>query len=63
MADFLVNTVENSEIRLPVKIFHDVQQLKPLLNATAWQILLLLSKKPMYPAEIAKALNVHEQKV
>ncbi len=63
MADFLVSMVENSEIRLPVKIFHDVQQLKPLLNATAWQILLLLSKKPMYPAEIAKALNVHEQKV
>jgi len=63
MPDYLVSTVENSEIRLPIKIFHDVKQLKPLLNETSWQILQLLSKKPMYPAEIAKKLDLHEQKV
>lgn len=63
MADYLVASVENSEVRIPTKIFHDVKQLRPLLNETAWQILQLLGSKPMYPAEIAKKLNIHEQKV
>ncbi|MCX6799074.1 MAG: S-layer protein [Candidatus Diapherotrites archaeon] len=63
MADYLVSSVGNSEVRIPTKIFHSVEQLKPVLNVTAWQILQLLGSKPMYPAEIAKKLNIHEQKV
>ncbi len=39
------------------------QNLKGLLNPTAWKIVKLISEKPMYPAEIAKELDIHEQKV
>ncbi|MDO8627278.1 MAG: helix-turn-helix domain-containing protein, partial [Candidatus Diapherotrites archaeon] len=40
-----------------------VKGLKPLLNENCWQILKLLAVKPSYPAQIAKQLNLHEQRV
>ncbi|MFH1545009.1 MAG: S-layer protein [archaeon] len=48
---------------IPTKLFTEVRSLKPLLSETGWKIFQLLSKKPSYPAEIAKELNLHEQKV
>ncbi|NOQ38642.1 helix-turn-helix domain-containing protein [archaeon] len=39
------------------------EKLKGLLNNTRWDILKLLAEKPRYPAEIAKELGLHEQKV
>jgi DNA-binding transcriptional ArsR family regulator len=33
------------------------------MNGLTWKILLVLSKKEMYPMEIAKVLKIHEQKV
>jgi len=41
----------------------DAQKLKMILGQTSWRILTLLSEKEMYPLEIARHLNVHEQKV
>ena len=41
----------------------DSQKLKTILGSLSWKILTLLSKKEMYPLEIAKQLGVHEQKV
>jgi DNA-binding PadR family transcriptional regulator len=46
-----------------ITIFDDSQELKMILNGLTWKILLVLSKKEMYPMEIAKVLKIHEQKV
>jgi len=48
---------------LEEKIFEDPSKLKPLLSKTGWKIFQLLNEKSYYPAEIAKKLNLHEQKV
>jgi DNA-binding transcriptional ArsR family regulator len=46
-----------------ILLFSDPEALKPILNPIRWKILKLLASKPMYPAEIAKTLKMHEQKV
>ncbi len=46
-----------------IAIYRRPEQLKLMLNKLTWRILLMLSKKEMYPMAIAKALNIHEQKV
>jgi DNA-binding transcriptional ArsR family regulator len=46
-----------------ISILTDSQKLKTILGSLSWKILTLLSKKEMYPLEIAKQLGMHEQKV
>ena len=53
------NTQEVKEI----SIIDDSQKLKTILGSLSWKILTMLSKKEMYPLEIARQLGVHEQKV
>jgi len=53
------NTQEVKEI----SIMNDSQKLKMILGSLSWKILTMLSKKEMYPLEIARQLGVHEQKV
>jgi len=52
-------TQKSKEINLQT----DPQKLKMILDNLSWKILTLLSKKEMYPLEIAKHLNMHEQKI
>jgi len=53
------NTQEVKEI----SIMDDSLKLKMILGSLSWKILTMLSKKEMYPLEIAKQLGMHEQKV
>lgn len=46
-----------------ISIINDSQKLKLILGSLSWKILTLLSKKQMYPLEIARRLGMHEQKV
>ena len=46
-----------------IAIFNDPERLKAALNKLSWRILQLLSEQEMYPMEVAKKLEVHEQKV
>lgn len=46
-----------------ITIIDDSQKLKMILGSLSWKILTILSKKEMYPLEIAKQLGMHEQKV
>jgi DNA-binding transcriptional ArsR family regulator len=46
-----------------IKLVDDPRRLKPIFNALSWEILRMLSEKEMYPLEIAKSLDIHEQKV
>ncbi len=53
------NTQEVKEI----SIMDDSLKLKMILGSLSWKILTMLSKKEMYPLEIARQLGMHEQKV
>ena len=44
-------------------MINDSQKLKMILGSLSWKILTMLSKKEMYPLEIARQLGMHEQKV
>ncbi len=46
-----------------ISIMRDSQKLKMILGKQSWKILTMLSEKEMYPLEIARQLDVHEQKV
>jgi hypothetical protein len=42
-------------------MFEDTEEMRELANPVAWQIIKLLSREPMYPAQIAKQLKMYEQ--
>jgi len=44
-----------------IMVFRDVAQMRVLSNPVAWRIMELLSKEPMYPAQVAKELRMYEQ--
>ena len=46
-----------------IALLDDPQKLKMILNDLSWKILMMISRKEMYPLEIAKTLKIHEQKV
>jgi DNA-binding transcriptional ArsR family regulator len=46
-----------------IALFDHPEQLRAVLNRLSWQILKLLCNSEMYPIEIAKKMNVHEQKI
>ncbi len=46
-----------------ISIAKDPQKLKMILDKLSWRILVILSEKEMYPLEIAKRLEIHEQVV
>ena len=46
-----------------IAIFEDPERLRHVLSRLSWKILQILSEKEMYPMEVARKLNVHEQKV
>ncbi len=59
----LVTDGEKPQEFKEIAIYDNPEKLKLMLNKLTWKILLLLSEKEMYPMEIAKKLNIHEQKV
>ena len=58
----LQNNGSNQEVK-EICILNDSQQLKTMLGGLSWKILAMISKKEMYPLEIARQLGMHEQKV
>ncbi len=46
-----------------VRLEENPGKLRGLLNDQRWEILKLITERPIYPAEIAKRLKMHEQKV
>ena len=60
---FLLGKKEKQHEIKEIAIYENPERLKPVLNKLTWKILLMLHQKEMYPMEIAKKLNIHEQKV
>lgn len=46
-----------------IAVIQDPQKLKMILNRLTWKILGMLSDREMYPLQIARKLDIHEQKV
>lgn len=46
-----------------ITVIQDPQKLKMILNRLTWKILGMLSDREMYPLQIARKLDIHEQKV
>jgi DNA-binding transcriptional ArsR family regulator len=46
-----------------IAVFEDPEKLKTVFHKLSWKILQILSKREMYPLEIAKELGIHEQKI
>jgi DNA-binding transcriptional ArsR family regulator len=46
-----------------ISMINDSQKMKMVLGSLSWKILDMLSKREMYPLEIARQLGMHEQKV
>jgi hypothetical protein len=59
----LLQNHDNTQEVKEISILSDPQKLKMILGSLSWKILTILSKKEMYPLEIAKQLGMHEQKI
>ena len=59
----LLQNHDNTQEVKEISILTDSQKLKMMLGNLSWKILTILSKKEMYPIEIAKQLGMHEQKI
>jgi DNA-binding transcriptional ArsR family regulator len=59
----LLSGEKNQFVAKDIAIFEDPEKLKSVLHSLSWKILKLMSKREMYPMEVAKELGMHEQKV
>src|SRR5688572_17804793 len=57
----LVSEHEGESSVKKIIVFRDVERVRVLSNPVAWKIMELLSKGPMYPAQVSKELKIHEQ--
>jgi len=46
-----------------IRLFSEPEEMKAILHAIRWKILHLLELEPKFPAELARELGMHEQKV
>ena len=59
---FLLQDKGHTQQVKEINILNDSQKLKMMLGNLSWKILTMLSKKEMYPLEIARELGIDEQK-
>ncbi|MCL2172542.1 MAG: helix-turn-helix domain-containing protein [Nitrososphaerota archaeon] len=59
----LQNSKNKNQETKEINILQKPQDLKAILGNQSWKILTTISEKEMYPLEIARRLNIHEQKV
>jgi len=59
----LLSDEEKGYVIKDIAIFDSPEKLRSVLSKTSWKILRLLGEGEMYPMEIAKRLDMHEQKV
>ncbi|MEM2083972.1 MAG: hypothetical protein QXV10_05610, partial [Nitrososphaerota archaeon] len=62
MKKTLITKEKGKYLAKDILIIDDPIKLKALANPRSWKILKLLSEKPMYPNEIAKAMDIYPQK-
>lgn len=63
VSEKILITKDNKSFVQDVRIDYSPKLLKSLSSPLAWKILQELKSEPLYPLQIAKKLNIHEQKV
>lgn len=61
MEKTLVSDKDGQTSAKKIIVFQNVERMRILSNPVAWRIMGLLSKGPMYPAQVAKELKIYEQ--
>jgi len=46
-----------------IRMFEQAEDMKAILNKTRWTILQKLSEEPKFPAELAREMGIHDQKI
>ena len=59
----IISDRNGNTISKKILIFDNITDMKTLSNNIAWKIIELLSSKAMYPAQVAKELNLYDQTV
>jgi predicted transcriptional regulator len=59
----IISDENGNTISKKILMFENVTDIKILSNNIAWKIIELLSSKDMYPAQVAKELNIYDQTV
>jgi predicted transcriptional regulator len=59
----IISDENGNTISKKILMFENVTDIKILSNNIAWKIIELLSSKDMYPAQVAKELNLYDQTV
>jgi DNA-binding transcriptional ArsR family regulator len=59
----LIKEKNNQYYQKKIETTENPKKLNGLLNETRWKILKLIAERPRYPADIAKELNLHQQKI
>jgi hypothetical protein len=57
----LVSQKDGQASAKKIVVFKDVERMRVLANPVAWRIMELLSRGPVYPAQVAKELKIYEQ--
>ncbi|MFH1240052.1 MAG: S-layer protein [Candidatus Diapherotrites archaeon] len=60
---YVVTEEKGKKFKVNSHIVRSVGEIKPLLNEQAWKIYRTIAENPSYPAQIAKKVNLGEQKV
>ncbi|MHA1220556.1 MAG: helix-turn-helix domain-containing protein [Candidatus Heimdallarchaeota archaeon] len=63
MTKKLLTETKTGKYSKEIKMFDEPEHMKAILNKIRWTILEKLSNKPKYPAELAREMNLHEQKI
>ncbi|MEM0489544.1 MAG: ArsR family transcriptional regulator [Candidatus Bathyarchaeia archaeon] len=63
MRDFILRYDGEAERIKEIKVFNNPRELRTILSPLCWQIIFLLSEREMYPLEIARTLNINEQRI
>lgn len=62
--DFILRYDDGEARRIKeIKVFSNPRELRAILSPLCWQIISILSEKEMYPLEIARTLNINEQRI
>ncbi|MBN1330863.1 MAG: helix-turn-helix domain-containing protein [Candidatus Heimdallarchaeota archaeon] len=59
----LLTEIESMSFIKEIVMFKNPEKMKAILNTTRWSILEELSKEPKFPADLAREMNLNEQKI
>ncbi|NHK31644.1 MAG: helix-turn-helix domain-containing protein [Asgard group archaeon] len=63
MSKKLLTETDDGSFTKKIRMFKQSEKMKAILNKTRWKILQRLSEEPKFPAELAREMGIHDQKI